>query len=109
MGYPIKQILIDPGGWKVSNSSKIILSFTRSKCPSLWEDEGGARCIPLEPKVCLVEVICGSESFQTGEELESLKGTTVLFVASRYAPDGKMYAQAPSDGTIRLWKTNRSE
>jgi hypothetical protein len=60
-------------------------------------------------QVCLAEVICGSESFQTGEELESLKGTTVLFVASRYAPDGKMYAQAPSDGTIRLWKTNRSE
>jgi serine-threonine kinase receptor-associated protein len=107
-----KQILTIGSGWKVSFFNLQDHSLIHvHKMPFHFKDEGGASLHPSGTKF----VAGGSDlwvrvfDFQTGEELESLKGHHGPIRCLRYAPDGKTYASGSEDGTIRLWKTEPEE
>jgi serine-threonine kinase receptor-associated protein len=104
----MKQILTIGSGWKVSFFNLQDHSLIHvHKMPFHFKDEGGASLHPFGTKF----VAGGSDlwvrvfDFETGEELESLKGHHGPIRCLRYAPDGKTYASGSEDGTIRLWKT----
>jgi serine-threonine kinase receptor-associated protein len=102
-----KNILTVAAGAKVYffdvESFTLIHSY---KMPIHFRDEGGASLHPTGKKF----IAGGSDlwvrvfDFDTGAELECLKGHHGPIRCLRYSPNGKLYATGSEDGTIRLWQ-----
>ena len=93
------------GGLEPSSTSSLLKAH---KMPIHFRDEGGASLHPNGTRF----VAGGSDlwvrvfDFETGQELECLKGHHGPIRCLRYAPpNGKLFASGSEDGTIRLWKT----
>ncbi|CAM9628869.1 unnamed protein product [Chrysoparadoxa australica] len=75
------------------------------KMPINFKEEGGASLHPSGDRF----IAGGSDlwvrtfSYETGEEMECLKGHHGPVRCMRYHPNGKHYATGSEDGTIRLW------
>ena len=108
-GGKTKQILTVASGNKVYffdlQTHTLLQSHTM---PIHFREEGGASLHPSGTKF----IAGGSDlwvrvfDFETGRELECLKGHHGPIRCLRYSPTGKTYATGSEDGTIRLWKTN---
>ncbi|CAM9531368.1 unnamed protein product [Ascophyllum nodosum] len=79
----------------------------RHAMPINFRNEGGASLHPGGDRF----IAGGSDlwvrvfDFETGAQMECLKGHHGPVRCLRYAPDGKTYATGSEDGTIRLWQT----
>ncbi|CAM9571343.1 unnamed protein product [Scytosiphon promiscuus] len=79
----------------------------RHTMPINFRNEGGASLHPGGKRF----IAGGSDlwvrvfDYDTGAELECLKGHHGPVRCLRYAPDGKTYATGSEDGTIRLWQS----
>lgn len=106
-----KRILVVAAGKKVSffdlndPKNKLLKCYNM---PIHFREEGGASLHPSGTKF----VAGGSDlwvrvfDYESGEELECLKGHHGPIRCLRYSPDGKTFATGSEDGTIRIWKTD---